>query len=76
MDQSGRAELRVVRLNVAPAETHGVASFYGMFSLSPRPPVTAHVCDDIACIDSRASALCGNWRGNLGRRVRRAPVDK
>ena len=29
------------RLNVAPAEVHGVASFYGMFSLSPRPKVVA-----------------------------------
>jgi len=38
------------RLDIAPAEVHGVASFYGMFSLEPRPPVVAHVCNDIACI--------------------------
>ena len=46
------------RLNVAPAEVHGVASFYGMFSLTPKPPVTVHVCDDIACLTRGASALC------------------
>jgi len=46
-----------VRLNVAPAEVHGVASFYGTFSLSPRPPVTAHVCDDIACMTHGAGAV-------------------
>ena len=33
-----------------PAEVYGVASFYGMFSLEPRPAVVAHVCDDIACM--------------------------
>src|SRR5258706_6017007 len=55
-----------LRLNVAPAETHGVASFYGMFSLSPRPPVTAHVCDDIACMTRGASALCGELEQKLG----------
>jgi NADH-quinone oxidoreductase subunit F len=46
------------RLDVAPAEVHGVASFYGMFSLSPRPKVVAHVCDDIACLARGAAALC------------------
>jgi NADH-quinone oxidoreductase subunit F len=55
-----------VRLNVAPAEAHGVASFYGMFSLSPRPPVTAHVCDDIACIARGAGALCAELEQKLG----------
>jgi NADH-quinone oxidoreductase subunit F len=55
-----------VRLNVAPAEAHGVASFYGMFSLSPRPPVTAHVCDDIACIARGAGVLCAELEHRLG----------
>jgi len=55
-----------VRLNVAPAEVHGVASFYGMFSLSPRPPVTAHVCDDIACMTRGAGALCAELEHKLG----------
>jgi NADH-quinone oxidoreductase subunit F len=46
------------RLDVAPAEIHGVASFYGMFSLTPRAPVVAHVCDDIVCLARGAAALC------------------
>jgi NADH-quinone oxidoreductase subunit F len=46
------------RLDVAPAEIHGVASFYGMFSLAPRAPVVAHVCDDIACLARGAASLC------------------
>ncbi len=41
------------RLDIAPAEVHGVASFYGMFALEPRPPVVVHVCDDIACMAAR-----------------------
>jgi NADH-quinone oxidoreductase subunit F len=49
------------RLDVAPAEVHGVASFYGMFSLEPRPPVVAHVCEDIACMVGQAL-----WPANLG----------
>jgi len=55
-----------VRLNVAPAEVHGVASFYGTFSLSPRPPVTAHVCDDIACMTHGAGAVCAELDKKLG----------
>jgi len=46
------------RLDVAPAEIHGVASFYGMFSLTPKPPVIVHVCDDIVCLTRGASDIC------------------
>jgi NADH-quinone oxidoreductase subunit F len=55
-----------LRLDVPPAETHGVASFYGMFSLSPRPAVTAHVCDDIACVTRGVDALCAQLEKRLG----------
>src|SRR5262245_34250249 len=37
------------RLTVPPAEAYGVATFYALFATTPRPPVVAHVCDDIAC---------------------------
>jgi NADH-quinone oxidoreductase subunit F len=37
------------RLEVAPAEAYGVADFYALFQTWPHPPVTLHVCDDIAC---------------------------
>ena len=46
------------RLDVPPAEAFGVADFYGLFSLTPRPPVVAHVCDDISCLTRGAGALC------------------
>src|SRR3989442_1469540 len=35
------------RLDVPPAEPYGMACFYGLFSVTPRPPVLVHVCDDI-----------------------------
>jgi NADH-quinone oxidoreductase subunit F len=55
-----------MRLDVAPAEVHGVASFYGMFSLQPRPPVVAHVCDDIACVIRGSEKLCAELEGAFG----------
>jgi NADH-quinone oxidoreductase subunit F len=55
-----------LRLDVAPAEVHGVASFYGMFSLKPRPPVVAHVCDDIACVTRGSDKVCAELEGELG----------
>src|SRR3954469_9174452 len=38
------------RLTIPPAEAYGVASFYALFGLEPRPPLVAHVCTDIACM--------------------------
>src|SRR5688500_14726793 len=37
------------RLEVAPADVYGVASFYALFSLAERPPRVLHVCTDLAC---------------------------
>ena len=54
------------RLDLPPAEVHGVASFYGMFSLTPRAPVVAHVCDDIACLARGAGELCAELEKRLG----------
>jgi NADH-quinone oxidoreductase subunit F len=53
-------------LDVAPADVHGVASFYGMFSLKPRPQVVVHVCDDIACVTRGSETLCAELEGMLG----------
>jgi NADH-quinone oxidoreductase subunit F len=55
-----------LRLDVAPAEVHGVASFYGMFSLQPRPRIVAHVCDDIACVTRGSDKLCAELESTLG----------
>ncbi len=62
----GAINYAALRLDVAPAEVYGVASFYGMFSLSLRPPVVAHVCDDIACLTRGADALCSELERTLG----------
>jgi NADH-quinone oxidoreductase subunit F len=45
------------RLDIAPAEAYGVASFYAMFNLSERPARVAHVCADLACQALGAGAL-------------------
>jgi NADH-quinone oxidoreductase subunit F len=37
------------RLEVAPADVYGVASFYDLFSLAERPPRVVRVCVDLAC---------------------------
>ncbi len=54
------------RLTIPPAEAHGVASFYALFSLEPQPPVVAHVCTDVSCLAGGASKLCGELRERLG----------
>jgi NADH-quinone oxidoreductase subunit F len=45
------------RLTVPPADAWGVATFYALFSTSPRPRNVLHVCDDIACKCRGADAL-------------------
>jgi len=55
------------RLSVPPAEAYGVASFYSMFSMKPRPPIVAHVCDDIACRVNGAEALCHDLESRIGK---------
>lgn len=62
----GAINYAATRLEVAPAEVYGVASFYGLFSLSPRPPVVAHVCDDIACLVRGADKICTRLEKSLG----------
>ncbi|MFI1395347.1 NADH-ubiquinone oxidoreductase-F iron-sulfur binding region domain-containing protein [Streptomyces sp. NPDC020681] len=37
------------RLTVPPAEAYGVATFYSLFSVKPRPAKVLHVCTDLAC---------------------------
>ncbi len=54
------------RLSVPPAEAYGVASFYAMFSLQPRPKTVVHVCDDIACRVNGAEPLIERLERALG----------
>ncbi len=62
----GALNYAAVRLGLPPAEVYGVASFYGMFSLSPRPMAVAHVCDDIACLTRGADKLCSELEARFG----------
>jgi NADH-quinone oxidoreductase subunit F len=62
----GAVNYVATRLDVAPAEVYGVASFYGMFSLEPRPSVVARVCDDIACFTRGSEKLCTALEATLG----------
>jgi NADH-quinone oxidoreductase subunit F len=54
------------RLNVAPAEVYGVATFYALFSTTPRPKGVVHVCDDIACMCAGAESLCSTLQSAFG----------
>ncbi|MEO6206540.1 MAG: NAD(P)H-dependent oxidoreductase subunit E [Candidatus Limnocylindrales bacterium] len=54
------------RLAVPPAEAYGVATFYALYATRPRPPVMAHVCDDIACRIAGAEGICDDLRRAVG----------
>jgi NADH-quinone oxidoreductase subunit F len=54
------------RLTIPPADAYGVATFYALFSTTARPPVVAHLCDDIACRLAGADELCADLERLLG----------
>ncbi|MET9391129.1 NADH-ubiquinone oxidoreductase-F iron-sulfur binding region domain-containing protein [Streptomyces sp. NPDC006624] len=54
------------RLTVPPAEAYGVATFYAMFSVKPRPATVLHVCTDLACAAAGAPELCAGVEERLG----------
>ncbi|HEY3163013.1 MAG TPA: NAD(P)H-dependent oxidoreductase subunit E [Candidatus Limnocylindrales bacterium] len=54
------------RLTVPPAEIYGVASFYALFATTPRPPIVAHVCDDLACRLAGSEEVCADLQRTLG----------
>jgi NADH-quinone oxidoreductase subunit F len=54
------------RLTIPPAEAYGVATFYALLATKPRPPIVAHVCDDIACRLSGAEGVCDDLGRALG----------
>jgi NADH-quinone oxidoreductase subunit F len=45
----GAVNYIATRLDIAPAEVYGVATFYGLFSTTPRVGPQLHVCVDLAC---------------------------
>ncbi|MFJ9558714.1 NADH-ubiquinone oxidoreductase-F iron-sulfur binding region domain-containing protein [Streptomyces fuscichromogenes] len=54
------------RLTVPPAEAYGVATFYAMFSVRPRPATVLHVCTDLACTAAGAAGLCAGVEESAG----------
>lgn len=54
------------RLTVPPSEAYGVATFYAMFSVRPRPATVLHVCTDLACAAAGAPKLCEAVETRLG----------
>ena len=54
------------RLTVPPAEAYGVATFYALFSTTARPPIVAHVCDDLACRLAGSDEVCADLERTLG----------
>src|SRR5919206_4222175 len=54
------------RLSVPPADAYGVATFYALLSLVPRPRRVLHVCDDIACRCKDAEELCAELERTVG----------
>jgi NADH-quinone oxidoreductase subunit F len=54
------------RLTIPPAEAYGVATFYALFSTTARPPVIAHVCDDLACRLAGSDELTADLERTIG----------
>ncbi|QIQ01742.1 NAD(P)H-dependent oxidoreductase subunit E [Streptomyces liangshanensis] len=54
------------RLTVPPAEAYGVATFYAMFAVKPRPAKVLHVCTDLACASKGSAAVCAGLEERLG----------
>jgi len=62
----GALEYICRRLSVPPAEAWGVATFYHLIATEPRPPVVAHVCDDLACRLRGSGRICAEVEAALG----------
>ena len=55
------------RMDLPPAEVFGVATFYHLFSLSPRPATVVHICDDIACRLQGTEQICAEAESKSAR---------
>ncbi|MEU0929189.1 NAD(P)H-dependent oxidoreductase subunit E [Streptomyces malaysiensis] len=54
------------RLTVPPAEGYGVATFYAMFAVKPRPATVVHVCTDLACATRGSAQVYAELERDLG----------
>ena len=55
-----------VRLTIPPADAYGVASFYALLAVEPRPPRVVHVCEDIACRCNGSQELIAQLEERFG----------
>jgi NADH-quinone oxidoreductase subunit F len=54
------------RLTIPPADAYGVASFYALLALEPRPARVVHVCEDLACRCRGSVELIAELEERLG----------
>jgi NADH-quinone oxidoreductase subunit F len=54
------------RLTIPPADVFGVATFYALFSMEPRPPRVLHVCNDLACRCAGSDKLIATLTEQIG----------
>ncbi len=54
------------RLTIPPADAYGVATFYALLAVEPRPPRVVHVCEDIACRCHGAQELIAQLEERFG----------
>jgi len=62
----GGMEYACRRLSVPPADAYGVVTFYDRFATDKRPPLSVHVCDDVACKCVGADELCAALESSFG----------
>ena len=54
------------RLTIPPADAYGVATFYAMLAVEPRPARVVHVCEDIACRCNGSDELIAQLEERFG----------
>ena len=54
------------RLTIPPADAYGVATFYAMLAVEPRPQRVVHVCEDIACRCNGSDELIAQLEERFG----------
>ena len=54
------------RLTIPPADAYGVATFYAMLAVEPRPPRVVHVCEDVACRCNGSDELIAQLEERFG----------
>ncbi|HCA86062.1 MAG TPA: NADH-quinone oxidoreductase subunit E [Streptomyces sp.] len=53
-------------LEIPPASAYGVATFYSMFSMKPRPARVVQICTDLACKAAGADRITASAEETLG----------